>query len=78
MTQQKIHGGTRTRSILVDERTAATMIDLTPRFLQERRRRGDGPPYVRISSRCVRYRPEDIEAWAEERIRTSTSDSGAA
>jgi predicted DNA-binding transcriptional regulator AlpA len=78
MTQQKIHGGTRTRSILVDERTAATMIDMTPRFLQERRRRGNGPPFVQISSRCIRYRPEDIEAWAEERLRTSTSDQGAA
>jgi predicted DNA-binding transcriptional regulator AlpA len=78
MTQQKIHGGTRTRSILVDERTAATMIDMTPRFLQERRRRGNGPPFVQISSRCIRYRPEDIEAWAEERLRTSTSDQGPA
>jgi hypothetical protein len=75
---QHIHGGTRTRAVLVDERTAATMIDLTPRFLQERRRTGDGPPFVRISARCIRYRPEDLEAWAAERIRTSTTDQGEA
>jgi hypothetical protein len=75
---QHIHGGTRTRAVLVDERTAATMIDLTPRFLQERRRRGDGPPFVQISSRCIRYRPEDLERWAEERLRRSTSDAGEA
>lgn len=51
-------------AILVDEQEAAERINLTPRFLQERRRRGDGPPYVKISSRCIRYRPEDLRKWA--------------
>jgi predicted DNA-binding transcriptional regulator AlpA len=80
MTQRQntIHGGTRTRAVLIDERDAADLIGLTPRFLQERRRTGDGPPFVRISSRCIRYRPSDIEAWAEDRLRTSTSDADAA
>jgi hypothetical protein len=63
--------------VLVSEVEAAEMIGLTPRFLQVRRSTGDGPPFVRISSRCIRYRPEDLEAWAEERLRTSTSDQGA-
>jgi hypothetical protein len=62
--------------ILVDEREAADLIGLTPRFLQVRRQTGDGPPYCRVSSRCIRYRPEDLRAWAAERLRISTSDSG--
>jgi hypothetical protein len=66
------------RKILVDEREAADLIGLTPRFLQVRRQNGDGPPFVRVSSRCVRYRPEDLRAWAADRLRTSTSDLGAA
>jgi hypothetical protein len=65
--------------LLLTEREAAEAIGLTPRFLTERRRLGGGPPFVRISARCIRYRPEDIQHWARERIRTSTSDhSGAA
>lgn len=63
--------------ILLTEQEAAQAIGLTPRFLIERRRTGDGPPFVKISTRCVRYRPEDIRAWASERLRTSTSDDGA-
>jgi predicted DNA-binding transcriptional regulator AlpA len=64
--------------ILLTEAEAADLIGLTPRFLTERRRKGDGPPFVKISSRCLRYRPEDIHQWAAERLRTSTSDTGKA
>jgi predicted DNA-binding transcriptional regulator AlpA len=67
-----------TDRILLSEDEAAKAIGLTPRFLTERRRTGDGPPYVRVSARCVRYRPEDIEQWAASLLRTSTSDSGRA
>jgi hypothetical protein len=65
---------TTSSPILLDERTAAAALYLTPRTLQEWRRRGGGPQYVRVSSRCIRYRPEDLAAWAAERLRTSTSD----
>lgn len=67
-----------TPSILVDERAAAEALDLKPRTLQEWRRLGTGPPYVRISQRCVRYRVKDLDEWIAERVRTSTSDSAAA
>ena len=63
--------------ILLTEEEAAAALGFTPRFLQERRFRGGGPQFVKISARAVRYRPEDLHAWAAERLRTSTSDSGA-
>jgi hypothetical protein len=63
-----------TPKLLLTEEEAAESIGLTPRFLQTRRYRGDGPPFVRISIRCVRYIPADLEAWAMARRRTSTSD----
>jgi predicted DNA-binding transcriptional regulator AlpA len=63
-------------TILLDERAAAAALGLTPRTLQGWRHRGDGPPHVRISARCVRYRVEDLNAWAAQRVRTSTSDPG--
>ncbi len=64
--------------ILLSEREAAELIGFTPRFLQERRLRGGGPRFVRVSARAVRYRPADLESWAAERLRISTSDSGVA
>ncbi|MQA92561.1 MAG: helix-turn-helix domain-containing protein [Gemmatimonas sp.] len=54
--------------VLLSERDAAAALGLTPRTLQEWRRRGGGPPYVRISSRCLRYRVADLEEWAAERL----------
>lgn len=63
---------------LVDERQAAEMLSLTPRTMQEWRASGRGPPHVRISSRCVRYRVRDLEAWIEGRLRASTADQGEA
>ena len=59
---------------LLTQEEAAGRLGLSPRFLEVRRYRGDGPPFVRVSSRCVRYRPQDLEAWTAERVRTSTSD----
>ena len=35
--------------------------------LAGQRQRGDGPPYVRLGRKCVRYREADIEAWLESR-----------
>lgn len=63
-------------TLLLSERDAAAALSLTPRTLQAWRARGEGPPHVRVSSRCVRYRVEDLESWAAERVRTSTSDAG--
>ena len=63
--------------ILLTEAEAAERLGFTARFLQNRRARGDGPRFVRVSARAVRYRLTDLEAWAAERLRTSTSDSGA-
>jgi len=64
--------------ILLDERSAAAALGITPRAMQEWRRRGTGPRFVRISRRCIRYRPEDLETWAagqlvEQKGRTAAS-----
>ena len=58
----------------LDTPATAKMLELTPRALEERRRRGDGPPYVRLSRTCVRYRLSDILEWADERTFRSTSE----
>ena len=58
------------------EREAAEYLGYTPRFMQMRRYKGDGPKFVRISQTALRYRPEDIEEWVRGRVRASTSDEG--
>ena len=55
---------------------AAIYLSMTPRFLEVRRHLGDGPRYVRISSRAIRYFRSDLKAWCQARRRTSTSDPG--
>ena len=59
---------------LLSEAQSADLLGVTPRALQAWRQRGGGPPFVRISSRCVRYRRRDLIGWAEARLRTSTSE----
>ena len=62
-----------TQKLLLTEDEAAHLLGFTPRFLQQRRYRGDGPLFVRISARAIRYRLIDLEAWAGDRVRSSTS-----
>ena len=59
---------------LIPERDAAKFLRLTPRTLQSYRQKGGGPRYISISSRCLRYRRIDLRAWAEGRMRSSTSE----
>ena len=63
---------------LIDESKAAATLDVSPRAMQAWRQRGGGPAFVRISSRCIRYRRHDLVAWAEARLRSSTSDAEVA
>ena len=59
---------------LLTEKTAAQILCVTPRCLQNWRMTGYGPRHVRLSATACRYRPEDLEAWIESRLRSSTSD----
>jgi predicted DNA-binding transcriptional regulator AlpA len=60
---------------LLRETEAAALLGFKPRALQEWRRTGEGPRFVRVSGRAVRYRRRDLTEWAESRLRTSTADS---
>ena len=59
---------------LIDETAAAEFLDLTSRTMQAMRQRGSGSRFVRISARCVKYRRVDLKAYADARLRSSTSD----
>jgi len=58
---------------LLNEEQAAAFIGVTRRAMQAWRLSGKGPQYVKISSRCVRYRKRELVTWSEKRLQTSTS-----
>ena len=59
---------------LLRPREAAAFLGFTPRALEAWRQRGGGPRFVRVSTRAVRYRRRDLQAWAKRRLRRSTSE----
>ncbi len=61
---------------LINERAAGDFLGLTDRTMQLMRQRGGGPRFSRLSARCVRYRRADLRKWAEDRMRSSTADTG--
>jgi predicted DNA-binding transcriptional regulator AlpA len=58
--------------------TLVKRTNLTKRFWENRRNTGDGPPYIRVSGRCVRYRWGDVLNWLEKRKCHSTIEGKAA
>ena len=50
---------------LLTETQASLFLGFSPRALQAWRYRGGGPLFVKVSSRCVRYRKKDLIDWAE-------------
>ena len=58
---------------LIGENEAASLLNISPRTLRKYRCTGAGPRYVRISPRCIKYRRDWLEAWANEKVYSSTS-----
>ena len=60
--------------IHLTERQLADRWQISTRTLQAARVKGSGVPFVRIG-RAVRYRLEDVLAYEQGRLRTSTSEN---
>lgn len=54
---------------------AATFLGLSGRTLEKHRCTGTGPIFRKLGGRVV-YAIDDLETWAAERARNSTSDPG--
>ncbi len=62
--------------LLLTETEVARILGFSVRTLQKWRVRGEGPPFMKVSARAIRYRRSDIKAWVEANMRISTSDTG--
>ncbi len=58
----------------INTNAAAKFLDLTPRKLELMRQHGDGPVYVRVSPKCIRYRIKELLAFQEANLKRSTMD----
>jgi len=60
--------------IQYNEAQTARLLGLSRKTLQKFRLTGEGPRYIRVSARCVRYRIADIHTWQESKLVSSTSE----
>lgn len=58
---------------LLTTEEAAALLGYAPQTLTDKRWRGDGPPYVKLSRNCVRYFRSAVLSWAQQRTVTSTT-----
>ena len=65
---------THPEPLLLTETEAAKIIGFSPRTLQRWRIDGNGPKFLRISPRAIRYLREDLDSWIGERSCRSTSE----
>lgn len=61
---------------LLNTLEAANYLGLSKAFLERDRWAGAKVPFIKISTRAVRYRLDDLEKYIESRVRKSTSDLG--
>ena len=61
---------------LLETREVADWIGVSYEWLCIGRHRGFGPPFIKVSSRRVRYRRGDVRDWLRSRTFTSTDQYG--
>jgi predicted DNA-binding transcriptional regulator AlpA len=60
--------------VLLTPKEAARLLKLSPSWLAKARMRGDGPPYIKLPGRTVRYIDAALIQWTKSRQRLSTSE----
>jgi predicted DNA-binding transcriptional regulator AlpA len=61
-------------SILLTAKETAVRLKVSLSWLAKARMRGDGPPYIQISPRSIRYAEAALLQWMKGRQRMSTSE----
>lgn len=61
---------------LLTEKEVGQLLKLTTQCLQGWRSKGDGPPFLRLSAKCIRYRKSDLESWMEHSECHNKADLG--
>jgi excisionase family DNA binding protein len=59
---------------LLSTEKVAALLGVSRPALEQRRRRGGGPRFLRLGPRTVRYRVSDVEAWLAARVEQPGAD----
>lgn len=62
---------------LIPERDAAEYLCVSAAWLQRQRWLNTGPTYVKVGTRAVRYRRDDLEAWVSANLRGRVTTEAA-
>jgi hypothetical protein len=62
---------------LLSTRETAIWLGVSEPWLEIGRSRGWGPPFIRLSTRRIRYRRDSVLAWLAEREHARTSEYAA-
>ncbi len=62
-------------SILLDRDQIQVEYNISRRWLELAALTGDGPTFIKIGARTVRYRRDELERWLSEREVRSTSET---
>jgi predicted DNA-binding transcriptional regulator AlpA len=60
--------------VLLTAKEAAKLLKVSLSWLAKARMRGDGPPYIKLPGRTVRYVDAALIQWTKSRQRLSTSE----
>lgn len=60
----------------VDTAEASRIVGFPPCTLHTWRSRGEGPPFLKLGARSVRYQRRALFQWLAERQRRNTADNG--
>ncbi len=61
--------------LLTETEVARDWLNVETTLLERHRLEGDGPPFIRVSPRVIRYAPSDVRRWLEHRVACRT-DAG--
>jgi predicted DNA-binding transcriptional regulator AlpA len=59
--------------LLTSDQVAA-WLGVSRQFVELSRIKNYGPPFTRLSARCIRYRRSDVAAWLRDRTHSSTAE----
>lgn len=66
------------QSPLLTSSEAAKYLSMSKAFLERDRWAGAKIPFIKVGSRAVRYRINDLDNYLDKQVRISTSDTGDA
>jgi len=69
-----IEYGSGDPQVLLTTKALAAWLGVSVQFLELARQRGNGPKFLRITERAIRYRRSDVLTWLAERERLSTRE----